>query len=52
MTTTFEFQHAQILAATDGGLLVPLKTVAKIFGIKTQSVYNQISRGSFRRLST
>lgn len=49
MTTlsNFKFQHAQILAANHGGLLVPLKTVAKIFCIKTQSLYNKIERGTF-----
>jgi hypothetical protein len=50
MTTlsNFELQHAQILATNHGGLLVPLKTVAKIFSIKTQSVYNKIERGTFK----
>ncbi|MFZ6772892.1 hypothetical protein ACO0LB_09255 [Undibacterium sp. SXout7W] len=43
-----ELHHAQILSVNNGGLLVPLKVVAKIFNIKTQSIYNKIVRGAFQ----
>lgn len=47
-SSCYELQYAQILAANHGGLLVPFKTVAKLLGMRTQSLRNKIYRGTFK----
>lgn len=45
--SNYEYHLGQILAAGDGALLTPLKTVAKILGLATRTLYNQVHKKTF-----
>lgn len=47
MSATYEYHLSQVLAASNGALLTPLKIAAKILGLATQTLYNQIHKGTF-----